>query len=212
MTTKNKNLGMVLGLALILMMPLQSFGQKNLGIGVRLGDPSGITIKKYLSKNALEFNIGRSYPWYGRGRWYNDNFDNWYAGKKYAYKEYQYIGYRSQFPLSIQARYLFQRPIGKVGKENLSGLDWYLGVGGQFRYRSYYYDYRYKIAGDPSWYYVRDAAARDFDLGVDGIIGLEYTFKELPLSIFADVNLFMEIVNDPFWFDAQGGAGVRYNF
>ena len=34
---------------------------KSWGIGIRLGDPTGITIKKYFGTNkAIEFNVGRT--------------------------------------------------------------------------------------------------------------------------------------------------------
>lgn len=202
----------MLGLALALTLSMQSYGQNKLGLGLRFGDPTGISIKKYLSKNALEFNLGRSYDFYNGNGYYNNYFDNWYKDKKFGYADYQYLGYKHQFPLTFQARYLWQKGIGKVGKENLSGLDWYLGAGVQFRYRSYAYNYRYKVGGDPNWYYVNEQRVNDLDLGLDGILGLEYTFKEIPISVFADINLFMELVDNPFWFYFQGGSGVRYNF
>ena len=50
------------------------------------------------------------------------------------------------------------------------------------------------------------------DFGLDGIIGLEYTFKDAPISVFADLNLFMELLDDPFLPFLQGGVGGRYNF
>lgn len=202
----------MLGLALVLAPFAQSFGQKNLGIGIRAGDPTGITIKKYLSKNAVEFNIGRSYGFYNGNGYYTNNFNHWYSNKKYSYPEYQYLGYRNGYPITLQARYLWQKGLGKVGKESISGLDWYLGAGVQFRYRNYAYNYRYKVNGDPNWYYVNEERVNDLDLGLDGVIGLEYTIKDIPLSVFADVNLFMEVVDNPFWFYFQGGAGIRYNF
>jgi hypothetical protein len=51
--------------------------KKSWGVGIRLGEPSGISIKKYLGKNALELNVGRAY-W---GSW----------GNKY-YNYYNYEG------------------------------------------------------------------------------------------------------------------------
>lgn len=45
-----------------------------------------------------------------------------------------------------------------------------------------------------------------------GIIGLEYIFEEVPLSIFADLNLFLEVYRNPYNIHPQGGIGIRYNF
>lgn len=183
--------------------------QDTWGLGVRLGDPSGITVKKYMSKNALELSFGRTYVW-GHRNWYNDRFNYWYGNQKFGYKEFQYIGYRSSAPLGLQLHYLFNNPVKNV--KNAEGLHWYYGIGAQFRFQSYDFDYRYKLDGDPDWYYARGERVTDIDLGVDGVLGLEYRFKTVPFSLFADITLFMEVLDDPFVFWTQGGAGVRYNF
>jgi hypothetical protein len=53
---------------------------------------------------------------------------------------------------------------------------------------------------------------RGLDLGIDGVLGLEYTLSEIPFSIFADLIFFVEIIDDPLILWPQGGAGLRYNF
>jgi hypothetical protein len=176
------------------------------GIGLRLGDPLGISFKKYMGSNALELNIGRSYLFHARG-WYGKRFDDWYGKKKFGYNEFQYQGYTANAPLSIQLHYLFQKNIKSV--EN---LQWYWGIGGQFRYQKYYFDYRYKVAGDNKWYYAYGERVTNIDLGLDGVLGLEYTFADLPISLFGDMNLFLEVADNPFalWF--QAGIGGRFNF
>lgn len=179
---------------------------QNAGIGLRLGDPSGITFKKYSTKNAWEINFGRSYLFNGN-RWYNNHFDYWYEKQKYGYKEYQYLGYAAGVPLSLQLHYLFRNPV-----KSTAGLEWYWGIGAQFRFQRYFYSYRYKLYNDPNWYYSYDRAVTDIDLGFDGIIGLEYNFKDVPLALFIDANIFMEFVDRPFFFWFQSGLGIRYNF
>lgn len=164
-----------------------------------------------MSKNALELSIGRTYVW-GYRNWYYDRFDYWYGNQKFGYKEFQYISYRSSQPLGIQLHYLFNNPIKSTGKTDLSGLHWYYGLGAQFRFQTYDFDYRYKVDGDPDWYYARGERVTDIDLGIDGVLGLEYRFKTAPFSVFADITLFMEVVDNPFAFWTQGGVGVRYNF
>jgi hypothetical protein len=182
----------------------------NWGIGVRLGDPSGITIKKYMSRTALELSIGRSHLYSNRSR-YDRGFDDWYYDKNYGYKEFQYLGYKRSAPIGVQLHYLFHKPL-TTRDASVGNLDWYLGFGGQFRTQRYTYDFRYKREGSPDWYYSKGESVLDIDLGVDGVIGLEYMFKKVPLSIFGDVTLFMEVVDQPFLFWFQGGLGVRYNF
>lgn len=197
---------------LILLIALFSVNcySQNLGIGFRLGDPSGLTFKKYMGDKAIELSIGRTYIFEG-SRWYNNRFDNWYK-KKYNYKEFDYLGfYRVTAPLGLQVHYLFQKPINGTSSD-VGILDWYLGFGGQLRYQSYSFDYRYKVSGDPNWYYVNRERVSDLDLGVDGVVGLEYKFSKVPIAAFLDFTLSMEIFNDPFIFWGQGGIGARYNF
>lgn len=185
--------------------------KKDWGIGLRGGDPSGITLKKYMGGNALEINVGRTHTFSGRG-WYDNRFHEWYHDNKYDYKEFNYVGYRSSMPLAIQVHYLWQKSLNRVADANVSGLDWYVGLGGQIRMQSYTFDYRYKIKDDPNWFYAKGDKVTDLDLGVDGVIGLEYNFEKIPIALFVDATVFMEIVDRPFYFWMQGGLGVRYNF
>lgn len=185
--------------------------QDNWSIGLRMGDPAGFTAKKYMGNNALEFNIGRSHWLSGAGR-YNNRFNDWYQAQNLSYTHFQYVNYRTSSALGIQVHYLFHYPLSEVLDEDIAGLDWYWGVGGQFRFQSYRYDYRFKVDGDPNWYYETGPAVTDVDLGCDGVIGLEYTFSEVPISVFTDVTLFVELIDDPFQFHTQAGLGGRYNF
>jgi hypothetical protein len=177
------------------------------GIGLHFGDPSGITFKKYLQNgNALELNVGRTHFWDRRG-WYDSRFDNWYMKKNYGYKEFQYLGYHTYTPGSIQLHYLFHTILSDDG-----GLQLYYGVGGQLRSQRYTFDYRYKLDGNPHWYYATGDRVRDMDIGLDGALGLEYRFKNSPISVFTGITMFMELSDDPFLFWLQGGIGGRFNF
>lgn len=176
------------------------------GLGIRLGDPSGLSIKKYSKGHAWEFSLGRTHLFSNRG-YYNDRYDNWYNDQHYGHKAHEFIAYRSTVPIGLQVHYLIQKPFADA-----AGLGWYFGFGGQLRTQRIEYDYRYKVENGPDWVYVTNEAVTETDLGVDGVIGLEYLFPEAPIAIFLDATLFMELFNDPFVFNAQGGAGVRYTF
>lgn len=181
----------------------------NFGIGLRLGDPLGISVKKYINNNALELSIGRSYMFNGNARYYDKRFDDWYEDwyKDYThYKDFNYIGYSRTAPISFQLHYLFQKDL-----KGVDNLQWYWGIGAQVRFQKYSYDYRYKLDGNPDWFYASERIT-DLDLGADGVIGLEYTMSDIPLSFFGDVTLFMEVADNPFAFWFQGGIGARYNF
>ncbi|HZF99504.1 MAG TPA: hypothetical protein VEY71_00805 [Chitinophagales bacterium] len=202
-----------LALLALLITGNSAFAQStdNWGIGLRLGDPSGLTVKRYFGMQALELNVGRTHMWNRRG-WYDNRFDNWYDGKDYNYSEFRYVGYKASAPISVQLHMLFHNKIGNKGSEDLSGMQWYYGVGGQVRTQRYYYDYQYKMDGNNGWHDGRGEYVTDLDLGVDGVLGLEYKFKKAPVALFTDATLFMEVADDPFVFWMQGGLGVRYNF
>jgi hypothetical protein len=179
----------------------------NWGIGLRFGDPLGITVKKYKNTAAWEFNLGRSARW---GYHYSDK--DFYRYNKYDDRDlYHYAGHVPGSTTALQIHYLLHKPIN--GAE---GLKFYYGGGAQFRFTPVtyrYYHNRYDNGSEwwKDWYYTEERRT-DIDLGIDGTLGLEYTFKDAPVSIFLDGNLFIELVNTPFLFSGQGGIGVRYNF
>ncbi len=191
---------------LLLILFSQPAAGQSWGLGIRLGDPSGISVKKYNKSHAWEFSLGRTHL-FSNKRYYNDRYYNWYNGQNFGYKEHEFITYRSTVPIGLQIHYLIQKPLSDAG-----GLDWYFGFGGQLRTQRIEYDYRYKLENGPDWVYVNNEVVTEMDLGVDGVIGLEYLFPEAPIAIFLDATLFMELVNDPFVFNAQAGVGVRYTF
>ena len=191
---------------LLLTLITTSANAQNWGLGIRLGDPSGITVKKYGEGHAWEFNLGRTHVFSGHG-YYNDHYAYWYDHQHFNYKDHEYIDSHGSIPLGLQVHYLFQKPV-----KNADGLQWYWGFGGQVRTQKIYYDYRYKLEGSPDWIVVSDEAVQETNLGLDGVLGLEYKFNNAPLALFLDATLFMELVDDPFLFGMQGGFGVRYTF
>jgi hypothetical protein len=194
----------VSALLLGLLAPSGLLSQDEWGVGFRFGDPSGITVKKYQAGKAFELSIGRTRLLSGED-WYDDRFGDWYRGRGFDYRDYDYLGHEGAVPIGIQFHYLIQQPIS-----GSNGLDWYYGFGGQLRLQGYRYDYRYRR--DRDWVYVTSDRIFDFDLGVDAVIGMEYRFPNSPLSLFLDLTLFMEVLDDPFLFWPQGGIGGRFNF
>ncbi|HEY8400419.1 MAG TPA: hypothetical protein VIK89_04110 [Cytophagaceae bacterium] len=185
-------------LFLILLSFSTAFGQKKsnsnasgLGVGIRLGEPTGVTGKLYTGNIAIELSVGRSSYW--GYDYYHHNRDRFYDKYGYYWHDYRYKN-----PISTQLHFLWHKPISQV-----DGLDWYAGVGSQIRFQTftYYWDGGYRRSGRHT----------NVDLGADGVIGLEYTLKDIPLSIFLDATLFMEFVDNPFAFWGQGGVGIRYN-
>jgi len=201
---------LIIGIVTMLIISTNTYSQ-DWGIGLRLGNPSGITLKKYMAGKAFELSVGRTHM-FSRKDYYDNRFNDWYDDKRFGYKDFQYLDYKTAAPIGIQLHYLIQKGINKVADEGISGLEWYFGFGGQIRFQSYTYDYRYKLEGHLEWIYTTGEKVTDLDIGVDGVIGLEYTFKDIPISLFIDATLFMEVIDNPFLFWFQGGIGGRYRF
>ncbi len=201
--------------------PNETFAQKggtpkSWGIGLRLGDPSGLTIKKYFGGNkAIEFNVGRTNVWGSTSR-YDERFANYYYDKYYDinndyYRDWKgkdwkyyrgYFGSNYAFrAYSFQFHYLIHNDI-----KALSGLRWYFGFGPQIKLLHYSFSYFDGFGRPISDSYV------SANVGVDGVIGAEYTFAKVPLSVFVDAGLYMEIVREPFYIQGLIGTGVRFNF
>jgi hypothetical protein len=172
-----------------------SSSQKNMAIGVRLGDPTGGTFKKYLDNNsALEFSFG--VPTYIAGAYdYDYRFKN--DNRYYGYYGYSY---RNKFRYALQAHFLKAFDINAV-----DGLQWYAGGGLQFRQMLYEYTYY-----DNNGFYRTDNYV-DSQFGLDIKGGAEYDFKNTPFSVFADINVFFNVIGS-FNVYAQPGVGGRYNF
>lgn len=201
---------------------LGSSATKNVGIGIRIGDPLGLTVKKYFNdKVAIEFNLGKTFFW-GSGydpyyRYYYDkhhpvyqpyyvNGRPYYNGRQVPPGAYYRDGfyYYDPWGVSMQLHLLGHKSIASA-----TGLQIYYGAGPQLRIINYKYAYWYNAPGGP--YYYEDRY-RQVAFGLDGIFGAEYTFKDVPVSVFADINLYAEIVPIPLYLGIQGGIGARFNF
>jgi hypothetical protein len=162
------------------------------GLGLRIGVPTGITAKRYLKwPAALEFSLGSAHNYYG-DRYYRRRYEySPYYGK------YRYAGYYGGTSTVLQVHYLIHKPLPEF-----QGLNLYYGLGPQMRMNSVWY----RLHGE------RDRRVTFVDFGLDGVFGLEYTFDDLPIAVFFDVNLYVEVFQSPFYMMGQGAIGVRYNF
>lgn len=195
----------------LLLLSLQGAAQSSgtIGLGVKAGDPTGLSVKFYRPTAAIELVVGR--PYYFSSRYYDRGYydTRFYKYDKYKVGYYTFDNYRVYNPLAVQLHFLKSKAT-KGTKE----LKLYYGGGPQLRaYKvEYYYRYRdyYGPKGNDFVWRTGADTYTNIDLGLDGAFGMEYTFSDLPISLFADVNLFLEIV-DEFNLGLQGGLGVRYN-
>lgn len=85
---------------------------------------------------------------------------------------------------------------------NVSGLQWYYGLGGHIGFYEgrYYYDRGHRHYHDD----------RVLGVGVDGILGLEYYIRDIPFTIGADIKPYINIpYGGGFW---DSALHVRYVF
>lgn len=169
------------------------------GIGLRLGYPSSITYKRYLAdNNAAEFLVGLI-PSGWHSNYYENSFEDDDDFDNFIYQSHNVEG-----NIYLQGRYLFHNDISIQGMRD--NLDWYWGLGALFKIARV--KYRYSFTTPP---FVASDSRTDIDLGPEGIAGLEYTFDNTPLSLFAEISVMLEVI-DRFVVRGFGGIGVRYNF
>jgi hypothetical protein len=171
------------------------------GIGLRLGLPTGITYKNYISKwTALELNVGLASPSWSR-TYYQNQFNDYPR-----YDNFVYHSHTVESAAYFQGRYLMHAFIPVEGLEGR--VNWYWGIGATFKLAKVNYRYSDPEAS-PS---MQEEVVTDVDLGPEGIIGAEYTFQDVPCAVFAESSLLVEIVDRPGAVRVFGAVGVRYNF
>jgi hypothetical protein len=115
-------------------------------------------------------------------------------------------GIISFWPYTVGATGLYEKHLQTL----VPGLRWYFGGGGHFNIGGYRRTY-YRYHGDYNTAYTYHSNA--FAAGVDGIIGVEYKFKWIPLALSTDIKPYTEINNygtvnmaiDP-------GIGVKFTY
>ena len=85
---------------------------------------------------------------------------------------------------------------------NAERLKWYFGFGAHIGFWDG--DYTSKYWGDPGTNYTV--------VGLDGILGLEYSFSEVPINISLDWKPAFNIVGYQGWWADGGALSIRYIF
>lgn len=173
-------------------------------IGLRLGEPFSVTYKTYFDEHfSVEGLIGRGSP--NSTPYYRRAFEN-----NRPVSSAVYSGHSVSDAFSLHARVAYNEDISSEFDITEGTLLAYVGVGAQIRSARVDYAYFTPSAGDfPT---MRSESRNNIDFGPEGYIGSEYIFQDLPLSIFAEVGLFLELVDRPGHIKLQGGLGARYLF
>lgn len=153
----------------------------NWAVGFKLGEPTGLNIRKYFGdNNAIDVTVGTYGGIYGNVRDYRSG-------------RYKNVG------LTVQVRYLWHKSI--FNSEALKG---YYGFGGQLNSRRYYF----VPSSAPSSGEVYD---RTISLGGTGLAGLEYFMPSSRLSLFLEAGIYAELLPAFLFLHPNMSAGVRLN-
>nr|MBI1231613.1 hypothetical protein [Cytophagales bacterium] len=187
----------------LLLGPLSGMSQQH-QLGLRFGEPFSVTYKTYLDENfSVEGMIGRgssnSAPYYRRA------FEN-----NKPLSSAIYTSHSVSDAFNIHARIAYNEDISSEFDITEGTLLGYLGVGAVIRSTSA--DYTYTIPGTGAVPNFQSESRANIDIGPEGYGGAEYIFQDLPLSVFAELGLFLELVDRPGHIKLQGGIGARYLF
>jgi hypothetical protein len=175
-------------LILISACSLQVLAQRKKNqIGLRLGDPIGITYRTFLSeKSALQFGVGTAASQWNPS-YYEKSFDYYFDHND----DFEYQSHKTKDVLYLQARYVVHSKI--VWDEIPGRFDWYWGIGAMAKRATINYEYlQFYTIEDVRTPYYEEIKITDYDIGPESIIGIQYSFKDVPLSIDFDVSVLME--------------------
>ncbi|UCS95099.1 hypothetical protein KZP23_08835 [Echinicola marina] len=188
-------------LLVIFSLPVMAFAQEQ-SIGLRLGEPLSITYKTFIEeKISLEAMIGRGSS--NSSSYYRRVFDN----NKPAPGSF-YVNHSSGGGLSLNGRVAYHEDVTSEFDITEGKLLAYGGAGLQLR--SVGVEYAYYETPDAD--ILRYESRNNVDFGPEVFGGGEYYLEELPITVFAEIGLMMEIVDRPGHIKLQGGLGVRYLF
>jgi hypothetical protein len=181
------------------------------GIGVKFGDPFALTYKYYANKNfAIAADIGKPasglYNRYFRERFTSYRRDTLSQGASVRYLTHSV---KSDFIGELKLLYHIDAKIIS------QGLQFYVGAGWEWKYSKIRYDYIYEetdISNPNGTNTIGNFTVSRFTQGPQAVIGIEYSYFQLPISAFMELEYFTDVQLDPGWSRAEGGVGLRYIF
>ncbi|GMQ25210.1 hypothetical protein Aoki45_18920 [Algoriphagus sp. oki45] len=187
---------------LALLFPFFLHAQER-GAGVRLGEPFSLTYKDFF-EDYWSFEIMLGSGGVNSGEYYQKAFENNPPESNAIYG-----GHSARRGISLNFRMALHEDFTDMFEITQGYLLGYAGAGVQIR--TTYVDYRYfltpSVPGNPNL----NESRTNFDLGPEVFAGAEYYFDELPISVFAEIGLYLELI-DRINMRGQGGIGVRYLF
>lgn len=181
------------------------------GLGVKLGDPFAATFKYYPNKHlgiVIDFGKASSGLY---NRYFREQFESYEQPDTLSPgATVNYLTHKIKSDFVGEAKILYQIDAKKIS----DGLQFYVGVGFEWKRTSLDYDYLYEtdpLLGDAENRPGRISESR-FTMGPQGVVGIEYSYFQLPISAFMELEYFVDVYKDPGWSRMQGGVGLRYIF
>jgi len=188
--------------SLLIMVSFSTFAQQH-QLGMRLGDPYGITYKTPMSDRfSVEAVLGRGSQ--NSSQYYKRTFEN-----DRPVSSARYFSHQASGAISVQARGIYEASFTDDFNISKGEFTVYTGLGIQFRSANINYFYNTPNA-EPGTAVVTEKRT-NIDFGPEVFVGSAYYFEDLPISIFIEAGFLTEIV-DRLHVKAQGAIGVRYLF
>lgn len=185
-----------------MLVSISSFGQQH-QLGIKLGDPYGITYKTPINgKFSFEGVVGRGSR--NSRQYYRRTFENDRPVSSARYSNHQVSG-----AFSLQARGLYEESFSEDFNISEGELTVYAGLGLQFRSVNIDYFYNTPNATENATELIESRSNIDF--GPEILIGSTYYFENLPIATFVELGFLTEIA-DRLHLKGQVAIGVRYLF
>ena len=190
-------------LIFLLGIPMIGFSQER-GAGIRLGDPVALTYKDFLD-DYLSYEIMLGGGGVNSRDYYQRSFENNLPSSTSFY-----LNHTASRGVALSARVALHEDITDMFEITEGYLLGYAGVGAQLRTANITYSY-FEQDDPGSFQKALTTRRTNIDLGPEAFGGAEYYFDETPISMFAEIGVFLELI-DRINFKGQGGLGVRYLF
>ncbi|MGE0770673.1 MAG: hypothetical protein AB7K37_03090 [Cyclobacteriaceae bacterium] len=176
------------------------------GIGIKLGDPFALTYKYYPNKHwSFAADAGKAASGL-YNKYYRNAYLTYLPDTLNQEESITYLAHKATTDWFFEAKFLYQWEAEKISR----GLQFYAGIGWQWRSTTLEYDYLYEDGFVESQF--GKFTENRFTYGPVFLTGFEYSYFSLPLSAFIEVEWFTDTLLDPGYNRFQGGVGLRYVF
>lgn len=176
------------------------------GIGFKVGDPFVLTYKLYPTKHySFAVDIGKpASSLYSR--LFREEFDLKSAEFTPGLTNPDYLSHKVRYDYLVEIKSMYHLDVRKLAK----GLQLYAGLGWEIRQSKIQYDYLFDTGINQNEF--GRYTNKRFTQGAQVIAGVEYSYFQLPLSAFMEIEYYVDLIQQPGWSQSQGGIGLRYVF